>query len=108
MTDGVHCGLSIIAKNTSEDRKEDFENIVTTTLMQLVQAGIDKDLIRSSINIVEYDMREASRFATKGIIYHINSMQSWLYSDNPTAYLEYNPILEKLNALLETDHYENL
>lgn len=107
MTDGVHCGLSIIAKNTSEDRKEDFENIVTTTLMQLVQAGIDKDLIRSSINIVEYDMREASRFATKGIIYHINSMQSWLYSDNPTAYLEYNPILEKLNALLETDHYEN-
>ena len=107
MTDGVHCGLSIIAKNTSETRKDDFENVVTTTLMQLVQSGIDKDLIRSSINIVEYDMREASRFATKGIIYHINSMQSWLYSDDPTVYLEYNPILEKLNHLLDTDHYEN-
>ncbi|GKT34070.1 insulinase family protein, partial [Aduncisulcus paluster] len=84
LTDGIHSGLAIIAKNTSSDRAQDFENVITTALMQLVNNGIDKDLIQSSINIVEYDMREASRFPTKGIIYHINSMQSWLYTDNPT------------------------
>lgn len=106
MNDGVHCGLSIVAKNTSELRKQDFETVITTTLMQLVKNGIDKDLIKSSINIVEYDLREASRFATKGIIYHINSMQSWLYSDDPSMYLEYNPILAELTNLLDTDHYE--
>lgn len=105
-SDGAHNGLSIIAKNTSEARKHDFENIIETTFIQLVSKGIDKELLQSSINIVEYDMREASRFATKGIIYHINSMQSWLYSDDPSVYLQYDPLLKELRDLLETDHYE--
>jgi len=106
INDGVQVGLSITAKNTSASRKDDFENVITTTLMQLIKKGLNKDLIKSSINIVEYDMREASRFATKGIIYHINSMQSWLYGDDPTLFLQFGPVLEELRVLVETDHFE--
>jgi len=105
-SDGIHNGISIIAKNTSDIRKHDFVNVIETTLMQLVKKGIDKELLQSSINIVEYDMRETSRFATKGIIYHINSMQSWLYGDDATVYLQYDPLLKELRDLLDTDHYE--
>ncbi len=106
LDDGLQVGLSIVAKNTSVERKEDFKNIINTTLMQLINRGIEKDLIKSSINIVEYDMREASRFPTKGIIYHINSMQSWLYSDNPTMYLQFGDMIDQLRVLVETDHFE--
>jgi hypothetical protein len=75
-------------------------------MKSLIEDGIDKDLLRSSVNIVEYDLREASRFPTKGIIYHINSMQSWLYSDSPTLYLQYDALLAEIRSLIDTDHFE--
>jgi len=106
INDGSQIAMSIIAKNTDSKRKQDFDNVVTTTLMQLVRNGIDKDLIKSSINIAEYDLREASRFPTKGIIYHISSMSSWLYGGHPTSYLEYNKILSKLRETYESGYFE--
>ncbi len=105
-TDGAHAGVSIILKNTSADKKDQFVDIIENAMRQLIENGIDKDLIRSSVNIVEYDMREASRFPTKGIIYHINSMQSWLYNDDPALYLKYSGLLETIRDLIETDHFE--
>ena len=76
------------------------------TLNNLVKDGIDKKLIEACINIVEYSLREAQRFPTKGIIYNIQSLDSWLYNSEPTTHLEYDKTLNRLKSNIDTDYFE--
>lgn len=103
---GLQLTISIIAKNAELDQKDSFIKIVSDTLKEIVTKGIDKDLIESCINIAEYDMREASGFATKGIIYHILSMSSWLYEGHPTNLISYDDDIKKLRENIMTDYFE--
>ncbi len=103
---GIQLNLSIIAKNAELSQKDEFERIVMDTLKSLVKDGIDKDLVESAINTVEYDMREATGFATKGIIYHIYSMNSWLYEGHPTELIAYDDEMKVLREHIKTDYYE--
>lgn len=103
---GIQLNLSFIAKNANLDQKEAFEQIILETLRDLVKNGIDKNLIESSINIVEYDMREATGFATKGIIYHIYSMNAWLYDGHPTSLIAYNDVIDSMRQLAQTNFFE--
>ncbi|MGB3368523.1 MAG: insulinase family protein, partial [Acidaminobacteraceae bacterium] len=105
--DGLYRAFSIIAKDTSMARKDEFISIVKNSLRDMVNKGIDKKLILSSINVVEYSLREAENFATKGIIYNINSLDSWLYDGDEAAPLRYNETLAKLRAGIDTGYFEN-
>jgi Zn-dependent M16 (insulinase) family peptidase len=103
---GKQLTFNIIAKNADENQKDEFESIIFTTLKDLIRDGIDKDLLRSAVNIAEYDMREATGFATKGIIYHMLSMNSWLYDGQATELLHYDDQLKAMREYIETDFYE--
>jgi hypothetical protein len=100
--------LSIIAKNAESNQKEAFKEIILETLEKIVKDKIDRELLASAINIVEYDLREGTGFPTKGIIYHILSMNSWLYDGHPTSMLAYNQDLENLKDHMKGDYFENL
>ena len=104
---GLQPSFGIVAKNTSTDKKEEFERIIFESLNRLVENGIDKDLIEASINIVEYDLREASRFPTKGIVYNMLSLDSWLYDGDPLAHLQFDKTLNKLKSNMDTGYFEN-
>lgn len=104
--DGLNHGVGIAAKNTSIDRKEEFEEVIFKTLNKLVEEGIDKELIEGSINKVEYNLREASGFPTKGIVYKILAMDSWLYDGNPIEYLKYDETIKKLRQKIQTNYFE--
>jgi len=103
---GAQLNLSFIAKNAEYDQKDEFERIIRETLQKAVKEGLDKNLIESSINVSEYDMREATGFATKGIIYHIYSMNSWLYEGHPTELIAYDEEIKALRELIDTDYFE--
>ncbi|WIV12754.1 insulinase family protein [Proteiniborus sp. MB09-C3] len=103
---GLQYGMGIVAKNTSIDKKEEFEDVIFKTLNKLVEEGIDKELIEASINVVEYDLREASGFATKGIMYKIRAMDSWLYDGNPIEHLKYDETIKKLRENIQSDYFE--
>ncbi|WP_240838456.1 insulinase family protein [Acidaminobacter sp. JC074] len=103
---GVQLNLSIIAKNAELSQKSEFERIIRETLEKAVKEGLDKNLIESSINVSEYDMREATGFATKGIIYHIYSMNSWLYEGHPTELIAYDKEVKAIRDLIDTDYFE--
>ena len=106
-SDGQETQLGFVVKNTSPDQVEKFTDVVFSTLRCLVAEGIDKDLIKASINVAEYDLRESSGFATKGIIYEILAFNGWLYDKSPIQYLKYNDVFKKLRARIDTDFYEN-
>ena len=99
--------LSIIAKNAQKDQKEAFSQIILENLQKMAEEKIDRDLLASAINIAEYDLREGTGFPTKGIIYHILSMNSWLYDGHPTSMLSYDKDLTALKAQMSGDYFEN-
>ncbi|MBN2794920.1 MAG: insulinase family protein [Clostridia bacterium] len=102
---GQQLYLSIIAKNAEKDQAEAFQKIVEDTLKEVVEKGIDENMLASAVNITEYDMREATGFATKGIIYHILSMNSWLYDGHPTDLIAYDDNIRKFREAVGTDFY---
>lgn len=101
--------FSIVLKNSNEDRLEEFKSIVYDTLNKLVDEGIDKRLIESSINIKEFALREADyQGYPKGLIYNFKCMDSWLYGENPVIHLEYNEVLKNIKKALNTNYFEDL
>ncbi|MDF2673528.1 MAG: peptidase [Clostridiales bacterium] len=101
--------FSIVVKNSNEEQKEQFQKIVFSTLNDLVNRGIDKKLIEASINIIEFKLREADFHGfPKGLLYHIKSMDSWLYDENPAVHLQYGPTLGKIKEALNSNYLEKL
>ncbi|WP_411681785.1 insulinase family protein [Clostridium thailandense] len=101
--------FSIVVKNSNESEKERFKDIVIKTLRGLVEKGIDKKLIEASINIREFQLREADYHGyPKGLIYGMKSMDSWLYDENPWIHLTYEDTLKKIKSALETNYFEEL
>lgn len=101
--------FSIVVKNSNESKVEEFKKVVFDTLKSLVAKGIDKKLIESSINIKEFQMREAEYDGyPRGLVYAIRCMDSWLYNENPVIHLEYQEIFEKAKKGLKTCYFEDL
>lgn len=101
--------FSIVVKNSNEDKKEEFKNVVTKTLKDLVSKGINKKLIEACINRREFDLREANfQSFPKGLAYGIQCMDSWLYDECPFMHLEFEETLKKIKTALTTNYFENL
>ena len=101
--------FSIIVKNSNDDKKEKFKEVVFETLNNLVKDGIDKKLIEACINITEFKLREADLGGyPKGLLYNMYALDSWLYNGSPFTHLEYDSTLNKIKSALTTDYFEEL
>lgn len=101
--------FSIVVKNASEDKKDEFYNIVVETLTKLVEDGIDKKLIEGAISSKEFELREADFGGySKGLLYAMDSLKSWLYDGDPFAYLKYEAELREVKKGLETTYLEEM
>lgn len=101
--------FSVVVKNSNEDKEQEFKKVVLDTIEKLVNGGIKKDLIESSINIKEFQLRESEFDGyPKGLIYNIQAMNSWLYDANPTLHLEYSDKLAAVKTALTTNYFEAL
>lgn len=101
--------FSITAKGAQAERSEEFLSVIRNTLEEIVKEGIDKNKLRSAINLAEFRAREAD-FGSypKGLIYGMECFKTWLYGGNPVQNLCYNQIFASLKAAVDTDFYENL
>lgn len=101
--------ISIIVKNSNEKVKEKFKDIVFTTLKNLVNEGIDKKLIESSINSKEFILREAeARSYPKGLLYNIKVLDSALFSGDPIIHLTYEKDLAIIKKAMGSRYFEDL
>jgi Zn-dependent M16 (insulinase) family peptidase len=101
--------FSIVVKNSNEDKKDQFLKVVYDTLNNLVNRGIDKKLIEASINIKEFQLREADyQGYPKGLIYGIKCMDSWLYDTDPFVHLSFEETILKIKTALTSDYFEAL
>lgn len=102
--------FAIFTKNAKKGQKQEFYQIIRSTLEKLVAEGIDRKALEAAINGTEFREREADYGSTpKGLLYSIRTFKTWLYDDNePYAALCYEKYYDFLREKLGTDYYEQL
>lgn len=100
--------LSVEIVNAKPEAKK-FYRLCKEKIRELVTNGLDKTLLRASLNFFEFKLREEDfGQAPKGLIYNIKAMTHWLYDLPPASALFYEEIFQKLREGLETDFYEKI
>lgn len=101
--------FSVIAKNAERDQKGEFLAVLKGTLRKLADQGLNKKSLLAGINYYEFRYREADYgSAPKGLMYGLQSMDSWLYGGDPTMHLEYQATFDFLKKGVEEGYFEKL
>lgn len=89
--------FSIVAKNADLTKVSEFEKVINRTLENILQEGLDKELLDSSLRRLSFLLKEEDYGSTpKGLIYGMKLMKSWLHGKNPFSCLRQFETLEKL------------
>ncbi|MBQ7918334.1 MAG: insulinase family protein [Lachnospiraceae bacterium] len=102
--------FSIIAKDTSLSKEQEFLDTIESVLSELAEKGMDKKALLAGINYFEFKYREADYGSyPKGLIYGLTALDSWLYDDKePFMHLEANATYKKLRQAVEEGYFEAL
>lgn len=102
--------FSISTKNANESDKEKFIEIIEKCLKQFVENGLDADALEAAINNYEFKLREADfGGASKGIIYTINALNTWLYDDEDVfSVLEFTEVFKYLKDNIKTNYFQEV
>lgn len=101
--------FSVIAKNANKEQLGEFLAVVKGTLRKLADQGIDRKMLLAGINYYEFRYREADfGGAPKGLMYGLQSLDSWLYGGDPLTHLEYEKVFEELKKGVDEGYFESL
>ena len=101
--------FSVIAKDAEKEQKGEFLAVVKGTLRKLADEGINKKSLLAGINYYEFRYREADfGNAPKGLMYGLQSLDSWLYGGDPLMHLEYEETFAFLKKAVEEGYFEKL
>jgi len=96
-------------KGTEPGHEGKILELIDSTLKGLVEYGIEKDMVLSALNSVDFRLREANfgGFA-KGIVYNIQALGSWLYDQDPFSHLKFEKVMRKIKKKSTQGYFENL
>jgi len=102
--------LSIIAKNTQIEKKEAFLSVITNTLSDICEKGMDQKALEAALHTLEFQYREADFGRTpKGLLYGLRIFSNWIYDEEqPFISLNCNQIFSWLRNQLTTGYFETL
>ncbi len=94
--------FSVGLKGVMEDRLDEVEALVLSTLKKLAEDGIDEGTLAASINTYEFDLRESNtgRFP-RGLIWMLRALSTWLYDGNPLEPLAFELPLQSVKARVQ-------
>ena len=100
---------TVQATGSNLDKQADLQRIVETTLQELCDKGLDKELLEASLNSIEFALRE-SDFGGRpiGLAYIIRMMDNWLYDNDPLELLHYEEALANIRKGLAGTYFEDL
>ena len=102
--------FSVIAKNSNLSEKDRFVNVIREVLESICRDGLDEKSLLAGIHSAEFRFREADYGSyPKGLMYGIDVMDSWLYSDEaPFSYTEMLSVYARLKEKVGTGYFEDL
>lgn len=100
---------TVQATGSNLDKQADLQRIVESTLQELCDKGLDKELLEASLNSIEFALRE-SDFGGRpiGLAYIIRMMDNWLYDNDPLELLHYEDALANIRKGLAGTYFEDL
>lgn len=102
--------FSIVAKNVRKSQKQEFLDLIHTTLNHIVEEGLNEKSLRAAINAMEFQYREAD-FGSfpKGLMYGLEIFDSWLYDEGkPFIHIQANDTFAFLKEQIGTGYFENI
>lgn len=107
---GFPTAFVITAKYADSKNLDRFNQVVEETLKNIVEKGLDKDLIKAALNKIIFQTKEAviSEDNPRGVIYAINALSTWLYDKAPYERLQFSKYLDELAELSEYGYFEKL
>lgn len=106
-----HFTFSIGLKGTRKRHAKKIEKLIFDTLESLVQDGIDRDMIASSMNTVEFRLRENNTGSyPRGIALMQRVLTTWIYDEDPFKLMAFEGSLGEIKARLLADprYFESL
>ncbi|OMF98787.1 insulinase family protein [Paenibacillus sp. FSL R7-0337] len=101
--------LGIALTHSNPEAKEEFVNLVRTTLSRLAADGLDEKLVLAAVNSKEFELREADFTQyPKGLTYNMEVMKAWLYDGLPSTYLEYEAAITAIREQSSGRYFERL
>jgi len=101
--------FSVVAKGARVDQKGEFLATVKGTLRKLAEDGINKKSLLAGMNYFEFKYRESDfGHIPKGLMYGLQSMDSWLYDGDPLMHLEYEKTFAFLKKVVNEGYFEQL
>jgi len=96
-------------KGTETDNEDQIIELIFSTLKNLVDNGIEENMVKSAVNSIDFKLRE-SNFGgfPKGIVYNIQTLASWLYDSDPFMHLKYDKLMGKIKRKSKERYFENL
>ncbi len=96
-------------QNTEDNVAETFRNIVVEESRHLVDEGIPRELLESSLEQLIFASRECDYGMADGVALAMTVMSGWLYDEtDPALYLRYEDLTKELTDALSTSYYEDL
>ena len=103
--------FSIGLKGTRKRHAKKIEKLIFDTLKSLVREGIDPDMIASSMNTVEFRLRENNTGSyPRGIALMQRVLTTWIHDEDPFKLLGFESILYEIKSRLAADprYFEKL
>ena len=101
--------VMVQAQMPAEGTGENLQEIIATKVRDLLDAGLDMQLVEAALSNAEFHMREHDTGTADGVVYAMTSLASWLYDDDaPIDYLRYETMFATLRSELEGDYFEQL
>lgn len=101
--------FTVVAKGAEKEQKGEFLAVLKGTLRRLADRGLDKKSLLSGINYYEFRSREADYgTAPKGLMYGLQSLDSWLYGGDPMMHLSYGETFAFLKQAVNEGYFEQL
>jgi len=94
-------------RNANLEDKEKFHRIVTETLEQVAEEGLDRKVLTGIINRYEFRLREGDN-AQKGLTYLFQARNGWLYAGDPFLSLKWEGPLVATKEAVEAGELEQL
>nr|WP_321410437.1 insulinase family protein [uncultured Carboxylicivirga sp.] len=99
------CTFQISVQNANPEDKEKFKDIVFKTMQNVIDSGFDKSMIEGIINRTEFRLKEGNN-PQKGLMYAMQSYQTWFFGGSPFPGLEFNKPLADVKMALTTNILE--
>ncbi|MBU0713293.1 insulinase family protein [bacterium] len=99
--------VQITVQNANPDDADKFYEIVTNSLKDAIQNGVDRNAVEATLNRLEFNLREGDD-AQKGLTYHFSQLNGWLYADDPFLTLEWEKPLADLKAGIQEGYLETV